>query len=169
MVYKDCKLYGPYSNSADGRLRCMIVFPNKKRKTISYPKYLMEVHLGRYLDIDETIDHIDGNFLNNDISNLRVVYRKQHAIEDAVRNKDVIVNCEYCGKEFTIKGSKLHNRNRKDNHQSGYFCSKQCVGKYGQKIQCKLIEHTTKDIVVADKYTIKTANKGDVSALAHNQ
>ena len=66
MVYKDCKLYGPYSNSADGRLRCMIVFPNKKRKTISYPKYLMEVHLGRYLDIDETIDHIDGNFLNND-------------------------------------------------------------------------------------------------------
>lgn len=159
MIYKDCKFYGPYNNSGDGRLRCVIVFPNGKKKTVSYPKYLMEVHLGRYLEIDETIDHIDGNFLNNDISNLRVIDRKQHAIEDVVRNKDMTVKCTYCGQEFTIKGSKLHERNRKDRHQSGYFCSKQCSGKYGQKIQSKSITPITKDRVIADKYTVKSANK----------
>ena len=159
MIYKDCKFYGPYNNSADGRLRCVIVFPNGKRKTVSYPKYLMEVHLGRYLNIDETIDHIDGNFLNNNLTNLRVIDRKQHAIEDAVRNKDVTVKCKYCGKEFTIQGSKLHDRNRKDRSQAGYFCSRQCSGKYGKKIQCRLVNRTITDKIVSDKYTVKSANK----------
>ena len=159
MIYENCKLYGPYNNSVDGRLRCIVVFPNGKKTTLSYPKYLMEVHLGRYLDTDETVDHIDGNFLNNDISNLRVIDRKQHAIEDAVRNKDITVKCKYCGKEFTIKGATLHDRNRKDRSQSGYFCSRQCSGKYGQKIQCKLIKHTITDKIVPEKYTVKSANK----------
>lgn len=159
MVYKGCKTYGPYDNSKDGRLRCVVVFPDGKRKTISYPKYLVEVHLGRYLDANETIDHIDGNFLNNNIENLRVIDRTQHAIEDAVRNKNVTVKCKYCGKEFTIEGSKLHCRNRKDRHQSGYFCSRQCSGKYGSEIQHGLINHTTEDKVVSDKYTVKSANK----------
>ena len=42
----------------------------EKRITLSYPKYLIEVHLDRYLEKEETVDHIDGNFLNNVISNL---------------------------------------------------------------------------------------------------
>lgn len=159
MVYENCKMYGPYNNSKDGRLRCIIVFPDNKKKTISYPKYLMEVHIGRYLDVDETIDHIDGNFLNNNINNLRIINRKQYAVEDAVRNKNVIVKCQYCGKEFTIKGSTLHRRNRKDRQQSGYFCSKKCSGKYGADIQHGLINPTIVDRIVADKYTVKSANE----------
>lgn len=119
----------------------------------------MEVHIGRYLDVDETIDHIDGNFLNNNFDNLRIINRKQHAIEDAVRNKNVIVKCQYCGKEFTIEGSTLHRRNRKDRQQSGYFCSKKCSGKYGVDIQHGLINPTIVDRIVADKYTVKSANE----------
>lgn len=155
MIYENCKIYGPYSNSKDGRLRCLVCFPNKTRKTISYPKYLMEKHLDRYLEEDETIDHIDGNFLNNEISNLRILSRKEHTTNDALRNKDIIVKCIYCGKEFTIKGETLHNRNRKDKGQSGYFCSRQCSGKYGAEIQNGKREKEKVEKIVAEKYQLR--------------
>lgn len=161
MVYEGCKLYGPYSNSKDGRLRCMLVFPDNTRKTISYPKYIMEVYLGRYLETDETIDHIDGDFLNNQISNLRVISRVNHAIEDAKRNYDEEVTCTYCGKKFTVKGSKLHNRNRRDRHQSGYFCSKRCSGKYGAEIQNGRMMHQIVEKVIPKTYQVKSAQIGN--------
>ena len=135
----------------------MVVFPDKTRKIISYPKYLMEVHLGRYLAENETIDHIDGNFLNNDLSNLQVIDRRKHSYNDVYRNEDVTVNCQYCGKEFIIKGSTIARRNRRDRHQSGYFCSRQCSGKYGKGIQRGIIEHTTVDRVVPNRYQVKSA------------
>lgn len=134
IMYENCKLYGPYTSKKDGRTRCIIVYSNGHRQTISYPKYIVEQHLNRYLEKNETIDHIDGNFLNNDLSNLRVIDRKQHCIEDVLRNKNVIVSCKMCGKTFKIKGSLIHNRNRTDKHQSGYFCSKQCTGRYGRYV-----------------------------------
>ena len=157
MVYEDCKFYGPYLNQKDNRLRCVIVFPDGKKKTISYPKYLMECHLDRYLDVNETIDHIDGNPLNNELSNLRILDRKEHAYNDAKRNKDIVVTCAYCGKEFIIKGSTLSNRNRKDRHSSGYFCSKECSGKYGNSIQHGLRKPITVDKVIPSKYQVKSA------------
>lgn len=153
-VYEECKIYGPYKSRKDGRLRCQVIFPNKKTKILSYPKYLMEVHLNRYLNDDETIDHIDGDFLNNSIENLRIIDRKEHAINDAIRNKDVTVVCAYCGKVFTIKGSKIHYRNRKDKHQSGYFCSRQCTGKYGADVQNGRIIPYKVDKIEAEKYSL---------------
>ena len=68
MVYENCRFYGPYLNKKDNRLRCIVVFPDRVKRTISYPKYLMEVHLDRYLEEDETIDHIDGNPLNRELN-----------------------------------------------------------------------------------------------------
>ena len=115
----------------------------------------MEKHLDRYLEEDETIDHIDGNFLNNEISNLRILSRKEHTTNDALRNKDIIVKCIYCGKEFTIKGETLHNRNRKDRGQSGYFCSRQCSGKYGAEIQNGKREKEKVEKIVAEKYQLR--------------
>ena len=153
-MYENCKIYGPYLNKKDGRLRSRIKFPDGSIKTISYPKYLMEVHLGRYLEENETIDHIDGNLLNNNINNLLILDRKVHCENDATRNKDITVNCEYCGKEFTIEGDKLSYRNRRF---SGYFCSKSCSGNYGRDIQLGRIKPSTVDKVVPDKYKRKSA------------
>ena len=113
----------------------------------------MEVHLDRYLTENETVDHIDGNPLNNDINNLRVLDRREHCRNDVYRNVDVTVNCTYCGREFTIPGSKMHNRNRKDRHQSGYFCSRQCSGKYGREIQNHKRTHVVTEKVIAEKTT----------------
>ena len=111
-VYENCRLYGPYKSKKDNRLRIQVIFSDGRRTYMSYPKYLMEVHLGRYLEKDETVHHIDGNPLNNDISNLTVIDRAEHANNDAIRNKNITVVCQYCGKEFTIPGSKVMGRNR---------------------------------------------------------
>ena len=155
MIYENLqKVNGPYSQK-NGRLQATLVFLDGTRKTISYPKYLMELHLNRYLLDNETVDHIDVNFLNNDISNLQVLDRIVHVKKDVTRNQDVEVNCTYCDKLFIIQGSKLHTRNRKDKHQSGYFCSRSCSGKYGVEIQRNKRLHIQSDKIIPVKYQAK--------------
>ncbi len=164
-MYENYRIYGPYT-AKDGRLRIIGVDSNNVKHTISYPKYLMELHLGRYLDEKEQVDHIDGNPLNNTMSNLQIKTLGEHQILDAWRNEDVLVHCKYCGKPFIIGGNKMHCRNRKDRYQSGYFCSRQCSGKYGKKIQLGLLSHTIEPKILSSKYQVKSAQSenSDVEA-----
>ena len=158
MVYENCKFYGPYQSKKDKRLRCLLIYPNGKRITLSYPKYLIEVHLDRYLEKEETVDHIDGNFLNNAISNLQVLKRQEHCYNDAIRNEDIEVKCNYCGKLFTISGNMINNRNRK---LTGYFCSRHCSGKYGREIQIGLRTKENLKKIIPNKYQVKSAKVGN--------
>lgn len=157
-IYNGCKIGEPYQSKRDNRLRIHIQFPDGKNIVKSYPKYLMEVHLGRFLEEDETVDHIDGNPLNNDLSNLQILDRKTHSSLDVLRNKDILVTCTYCQKEFVIPGSKINNRNRKDRHSSGYFCSRSCSRKYGQEIQSgKRKPEEPHEKIIPEKYKAKSA------------
>lgn len=110
----------------------VMVHPDGRKQTVSYPKYLVEVYLNRYLSDEETVDHIDGDFTNNDLSNLRVVERSTHSFEDVVVNSDETHICIWCKSPFIISGSKLRYRNRRS---SSGFCSKKCTGQYGAWIQ----------------------------------
>lgn len=158
MIYDDViKIRGPY-RGGNNRLFIVLVYKNYS-KTKSYPRYIMEKHLDRYLEDDEQVDHIDGNVLNNDIDNLQILKFKEHQKLDTLRNKDVKVICTYCHKKIFIKGSMLHNRNRKDRHQSGYFCSRTCSGKYGREIQLGLRNCITVDKVIPTKYKVKSAQE----------
>ena len=130
----------------------------EKRITLSYPKYLREVHLDRYLEKEETVDHIDGNFLNNVISNLQVLKRQEHCYNDAIRNEDIEVKYNYCGKLFTIPGNMINNRNRK---LTGYFCSRHCSGKYGREIQMDLRTKENFKKIIPNKYQVKSAKVGN--------
>ena len=134
MVYQDCKIYGPYLSKQDNRLRIITVSNEGVKTTISYPKYLVEINLNRYLTKSETIQHLDGNPLNNDLSNLTILEKAFHSKTDAKKRKDVLVNCQWCKKEFLIKGSHISQRERKD-RKSNSFCSKRCSGKYGAHVQ----------------------------------
>ena len=44
-----------------------------------YHRWLMEQELGRKLDFNEIVHHVDENKLNNDIENLQVISRSEHA------------------------------------------------------------------------------------------
>lgn len=47
-------------------------------KRVDMHRHIMEEHLGRGLTRDEVVHHIDGNPMNNDLSNLVVMSRSEH-------------------------------------------------------------------------------------------
>jgi hypothetical protein len=129
-MYENCRIYGPYTRK-DNRQHIIVVYPNGIKKTVSYPKYLMELKLNRFLDIDETIDHIDGDFTNNKFENLQILNRASHASLDIKRYKYIEPKlvCQVCGNEFILSEKRARhaykNRFRKS---KGPFCSKRCAG-----------------------------------------
>jgi hypothetical protein len=66
-VYKKTGRYKP-------RLSIVVSFINRKPQTRSYPRAIYEIHIGRVLDYpNETVDHIDSDPMNNDLSNLQIL------------------------------------------------------------------------------------------------
>lgn len=49
------------------------------QKRVSYAKWLMEKELGRKLDRLEVVYHLDGDPMNNELSNLKVITRAELA------------------------------------------------------------------------------------------
>jgi hypothetical protein len=140
------KVYGPYLRK-DGR-KIVILYENGERKTVSYPKYLVEEKFGIKLKETETIDHIDGNINNDDFSNLRIIERVDHIKDDVKRLKPKKFICIECGNSF-ISTRKY----RKG--IAGPFCSKNCSGKYGQRVQIDKNEKLQDHIPVIEYYKLK--------------
>ena len=109
--------YGPYTRK-DGRQIIILRKGEGKQITVSYPKYIVECALGRYLDKDETIDHIDGNIYNNDLSNLRIIPRGVHGRSHTKTRIFPSSTCPICGKSYQVIYDRLKTCG-----------SKQCTGK----------------------------------------
>jgi hypothetical protein len=70
------KVYGPYSRP-DGR-KHVVLYENGQRTTVSYPKWLMEQKLGRKLEPNETVHHVNGDFTDDRLDNLQVIDKHDH-------------------------------------------------------------------------------------------
>ena len=121
------KIYGPYLRK-DGRKHIVIVHPCGRKQTKSYPKYLLEQKIGRELIGDETCDHIDEDFTNDDPSNLQVLSRPKNIIKSKAPAELITFNCFRCGKEATKKAHNVRANLKKG--KAGPFCSRHCAGKY---------------------------------------
>ena len=131
------KVYGPYTRP-DGRQHVILVNAAGVRRTVSYPKYLMEQHLGRELDPDlETVDHKDRDFTNNNLSNLQILSRPDHSSLDNKRAKMVEFICPECGSRET-RLPRVIDQNRRQG-KAGPFCSKSCSSKNSRKRQLGLV------------------------------
>lgn len=126
------KVYGPYTRS-DGRQH-VILYDGVCRKTISYPKYLLEQKLGRQLTEDETCDHIDNDYTNNDISNLQILSRADNIKKaQSLMPKQIgTFTCPICNSSFT-KEMRHVSGNRKQGKR-GPYCSRSCAGKAGRRV-----------------------------------
>jgi hypothetical protein len=97
----------------------------------------MEVSIGRYFKADEQVHHIDGNPLNNELSNLEIVKLGEHQrLHNPVFIKEQKATCVWCGVSFVM--TKQHVRHRRDKRAAnapGPFCSRHCTGLYGKSIQ----------------------------------
>lgn len=165
MVYENMTLYGPYVRK-DGRQHVVLYCPHTRaRKTVSYPKYLIELSLGRYLKSWETVDHLDMDFSNNSLENLRVVDRSTHAKQDALR-LDLTpreFTCPLCRTSFILRGEKLkkflYSQNRKD-LKAGPFCNRSCSGGYGAELQNGRIEKAAPFKISREKIILKLVERG---------
>ncbi len=138
MSYGDnFRVFGPYYKTVkDGEQKRQFVVtiaPDGTRRTVSYPKWLVELHIGRQLGIDETVDHWDTNFMNNDMSNLRIVQRDVHSADDTRRVKMIDITCDWCKNHFERSPRVL--RDKRSKGVRGMFCSKSCAGKYSRALQ----------------------------------
>ena len=130
------KIYGPYTRK-DGRKHVILYDPEtQKRTTVSYPKYLMEQHLGRKLGPDETVDHKDDDFTNDSLDNLQILTRVEN-IKKAARLRPAEIldfKCSICNINFTLDAP-TYRHNQVNNNRAGPFCSRSCAGKYSTSIQ----------------------------------
>jgi hypothetical protein len=151
MAYADdFKIWGPYKKK-NGRQIVIVVNHNGKKRTVSYPKWIMECQLGRQLDPDkETVDHYDSNFDNNNLDNLRIVERSQHSGDDTRRVKHVKFNCAWCDKEFERSPRLIRDKAKKN--KAGPFCGRGCAGKYSRKLQLKLIDKFDSQKAIDSEY-----------------
>lgn len=73
-----------YMNQGSGDCYMFVLtdtYNNKviKRTLVPYYRYMVEKELGRILEYDEVVHHIDGNHNNNVLSNLKVMTRSEHS------------------------------------------------------------------------------------------
>jgi hypothetical protein len=58
-----------------------------KRKNMSYARWQMEQHLGRYLLPGETVDHGDENTLNDSLSNYQILTHAENCQKHVAKAK----------------------------------------------------------------------------------
>ena len=172
MVYEGC-IIGKINLGRDNRLRIPIRFPDGRKTVMSYPKFIVEHNIGRYPFKNETVDHVDYNPLNNELSNLRLVVRSKHAALDCKIALPKKFICCICGKVFTKEGKKLSPLVNSRGRRLPKFCSTSCSGIYGTRVQYGEIakipaswgpaQYTTKKLQRAfmeETSEVDTANSG---------
>jgi len=131
------RILGPYRHKTGqlkGRAYLQIHYCDGSKGTMLYSRYKMEEHLGRRLNKNETVDHIDEDVTNDDLSNLRVVSRSENAKMWAANNRDIDYTtfiCPECGEEAE-KETRYVKHNRKQG-KAGPFCGRSCAGKYSAR------------------------------------
>jgi hypothetical protein len=142
------RVYGPYTRK-DGR-KHVVLWNGETTQTVSYPRYIMEAHLGRKLEEWETVDHINRDFTDDRIENLRLVGRSQHSKDDATYAKLIKNECVWCGTKLLRRPSKM--REAAKRAQAGPFCSKKCIGEYGRMVQNSMLRLPIQDSPQSEYY-----------------
>lgn len=126
------KLEEPYSKdwmngylvvNTEGR-RTVILYNNKTdRSSVSYARYLLSTHLGRYLSPSEHVDHIDNNKTNDTIDNLQILTQKENNAKSAKGRNEICLICPICKSKFIREVRQVMYK------KSPVTCSRSCGGK----------------------------------------
>jgi hypothetical protein len=134
-------IYKIYHKKQKRYYACLV--SKEHRKTTAYARYLMEVHLGRKLSKDETVDHINNNKTDDRIENFQILSVRENIRKSAKGETMVTLICPVCSKEFV--------QPRRQTHiiKGGNYtcCSRSCAGKYQHQVKGKFINGDATQLV----------------------
>lgn len=113
-----------------------------KGRRISYARYLMGIHLGKEVESSLTVDHIDNNKLNDNISNLQLL-----SMEDNKKKYHNTLECKYAKLKCPVCNIIFERPYRQIHIQKGgkfTTCSRKCSGTLRNNL--KLSVYTDSDI-----------------------
>lgn len=122
--------YGYLVTNKEPRRNVILYNSHKDRTTISYARYLMSVHLGRMVDEDLVVDHINGDKLDDRIENYQIISTKENnqkaVIQNPRKSKFVEIKCGFCGNNFVRYRNQTHLviKSKKSD-----YCSKRCAAR----------------------------------------
>jgi len=126
------------------------VVPEHPKKTknnyVLLHRVVMENHLGRLLNTNEIVHHIDGNKKNNSISNLQVMTAKEHNSHHGKEQGKWLCEliCPWCKKQFTLERRKTHLIRKKHKYTC---CSASCRGSFSRNVQLHGITHEVESAI----------------------
>lgn len=95
--------------------------PNGEMTSMSYAKYLYTSHYKTDVAEGDTVDHINGDKMDDRIENLQVVSRRYNIQKDHKHKEMVLRICPVCQKEF------LYPKKNLSTHPNP-CCSRRCGG-----------------------------------------
>lgn len=129
---KIVKVYGPYERKQDQRKIVVLRLEDGKLTTKSYARFLYEQEHGEIGNIDLTVDHIDEDVTNDDLSNFDLLPRAIN-IRKSAMTAVWSGNCPVCNTLFE-KPLRFVKGNWKKG-KAGPFCSRQCAGIRNKEVQ----------------------------------
>lgn len=143
--YSEDYIYGTLVVNPEGRRNILLRKKEGGITTTSYARYLMSVHLGRYLTQDECVDHINNDKTDDRIENLQILSVAENNRKSFLRI--VKLKCPVCGEYFERPLSYF--RGKKERLANGLItCSRSCGSvlskltiKYGSKKAKEQLKH----------------------------
>ncbi len=97
------------------------------RNYVLHHRVVMENHLGRLLEPDEVVHHINHDKHDNRIENLEVMTHVEHSLHHVKRGRTMVdLICAFCSKEFKREKAQVKPGNT--------MCSRRCNGLYNRHI-----------------------------------
>src|SRR6185312_1730733 len=122
-------------NKGDYNYAVVPEHPNRtKNNYVLEHRIIIENHLGRILNKNEVVHHINGDKKDNRIKNLQVMDSKEHNKLHADQQGQTMLEliCPSCKKVFSIQKKQTHVGKKRGKTTS---CSNSCRGKFSRQIQ----------------------------------
>lgn len=122
--YKSDYLKGYLNINSEPRRVVALTRNDGTKTSTSYARYLMSCHLGRYLNANEHVDHIDNNKMNDAIDNFQILTQKENNQKGKKRTY-VKLKCPICNVTFSKEKRQITNKIKNDKTPT---CSRKCGG-----------------------------------------